>query len=171
MQEKVFEEINHWEFNDSMNCDEIEQFLKNTPYTEQCIKEVMRLYPPVPLIARKLAQDTVIAGHKYLKDCEVLIPIFLIHRDPTAYKDAEQFKPDRFALNADPIPPFAYIPFSAGSRDCVGKSLAMIAMKLMVASLVRKYKISSTKPLQEIPIELSMTTEPLCKIPMIFEAR
>lgn len=169
MQEKVFEEVSPWDFNEPMTRDEVEQVLKSTPYTERCIKESMRLYPPVPIIGRKLAQDTVLMGHKYLKDSEILLPIFVIQREANVYKDPDEFRPERF--DTEPIPPFAYVPFSAGARDCVGKTLAMNIMKLIVASLVRNFRLSSPKPLDEVPVELAMTTEPLCEIPLAFEPR
>lgn len=149
----------------------MEQNLGNSPFLEQCIKEAMRLFPPVPIIARELTEDTILEGRKYLKGTEICISSFLIHRDPQVYKEADKFQPERFDSHAEPLPPFSYIPFSMGARDCVGKSLAMFSMKLMIGTLVKNFQLTSLKPLDEIPVELSMTSEPMSDLPMIFKIR
>ncbi|XP_074599277.1 cytochrome P450 4V2-like [Brevipalpus obovatus] len=168
-QEKVFDEVSHW--NPATSSYDVEQNLRNSPFLEQCIKEAMRLFPPVPIIARELAEDTILEGRKYLKGTEVCISSFLIHRDPQVFEEAEKFQPERFDLHAKPFPPFSYIPFSMGARDCVGKSLAMFSLKLMIGTLVKNFQLTSLKPLDEIPVELTMTSEPMSDLPMIFKIR
>jgi len=73
----------------------IEELGKLT-YLECCIKEVLRLYPSVPLITRRLSVDINIAGHNVPTNTQVIRNIYLIHRDPEQWEDPEVFNPDRY---------------------------------------------------------------------------
>jgi cytochrome P450 len=64
-------------------------------YLECCVKEILRLYPSVPFITRTLGKDANIGGHKMPADSQVMINIYLIHRDPEQWDDPEIFNPDR----------------------------------------------------------------------------
>lgn len=97
--------------------------LNNLKYMERCIKEILRLYPSVPFISRVSGSDIKTkSGYTIPKDCMINIAIFDVHRSPHLYPDPEKFDPDRFLPeNIQERHPYAYIPFSAGPRNCIGK--------------------------------------------------
>ncbi|KAI6185701.1 hypothetical protein M3Y98_00052400 [Aphelenchoides besseyi] len=120
--------------------------LSQLKYLECCLKEVLRLYPSVPMIVRRLGSKMQIGETEVPIGTEILINIYLIHRDPAYWKDPEVFDPDRFLPeNANGRHAFAYIPFSAGSRNCIGQRFALMEEKIMVVGLVRAFLIESVR--------------------------
>lgn len=101
--------------------------LQNLKYLEMCINESLRLYPSVPLISRILSKDLVTSqGYKLTKGTPVIIHIYDLHHDSDIYNDPEKFDPDRFLPeNATDRHPFAYLPFSGGPRNCIGRQHQM----------------------------------------------
>ncbi|XP_063836171.1 cytochrome P450 4V2-like [Ostrinia nubilalis] len=152
-QEKVYKEIQEV-FGDSDRPITAED-LPHLKYLEAFIKETLRLYPPVPITARKTDKECVTpAGTKLIPGVGVLIHMWAIHRNPRYWgEDAEEFRPERF-FDSPPTHPAAYMPFSYGSRNCLGYQYAMMSMKTIITSLVRKYKVlpasgtSSKEPLR-----------------------
>ncbi|XP_023311943.1 cytochrome P450 4C1-like, partial [Anoplophora glabripennis] len=96
--------------------------LMEMKFLERCIKECLRLYPSVPFIGRVAGEDIKTSnGYTIPKGCEVNIYIYELHRSTQYWEDPEKFDPDRFLPeNVAARHPFAYLPFSAGSRNCIG---------------------------------------------------
>lgn len=96
--------------------------LQQLKLTERCIKESLRLFPSVPFISRYASEDfRTKTGHTIPKGTVMHIHIFDVHRCPNHYPDPLKFDPDRFLPErANARHPFAYIPFSAGPRNCIG---------------------------------------------------
>ncbi|XP_063794983.1 cytochrome P450 4A24-like isoform X1 [Pseudophryne corroboree] len=118
--------------------------LGKMPYTTMCIKESMRLYPPVPGVARELSQPiTFCDGRSLPKGANVFLNIYSINRHPEMWEDPEVFDPLRFSPD-NPIKKHAYgfIPFSAGSRNCIGQNFAMHEMKVAVALTLQRFALS-----------------------------
>nr|AHU88027.1 cytochrome P450 4ED1 [Propylea japonica] len=117
--------------------------LVNMEYLERCIKESLRLYPSVHIISRATDEDTKLkSGLIVPKDAVILIPIISVHRNPNIYPDPEKFDPDRFLLdNCLKRHPFAYIPFSAGPRNCIGQRFAMLEMKAVLSAVIKKFEL------------------------------
>ncbi len=116
--------------------------LSDVSYIQWCIKEAMRLYPPVYGVVRKLNEDTVIDGYKIPKDTLLDIMSVNIHQNSEFWEDPEVFNPLRF--HPDKISkqhPYAYTPFSAGPRNCIGQNFAMNEMRVVVAMILRKFEL------------------------------
>lgn len=88
--------------------------MSDMKYLERVIKEAMRLYPPVPIIARKASEDIQLDEHCIPEGCMIKIDLFHLHRDPRYFAEPEKFDPDRFLTTNRH--PFSYLPFSAGPR-------------------------------------------------------
>ncbi|KAH0808071.1 hypothetical protein GEV33_014720 [Tenebrio molitor] len=115
-------------------------------YLERVIKETMRLFPPVPFIRRSVDEDIELDSHVLPKGSEVYIPLLSLHRRPDFWKDPLVFNPDRFlAENEAKRPNFSYLPFSRGSKNCIGFKYAMLSMKTMLAIFFKHYEVQSTK--------------------------
>ncbi|KAJ0180167.1 hypothetical protein K1T71_004758 [Dendrolimus kikuchii] len=145
VQEKVYKEINEI-YGDSDRPIVTEDLLK-MKYLEAVIRETIRLYPPVPLIVRRVDKDvTLPSGITLVKDCGIVVCIWAINRNPDYWgDDALEFRPERF-LNLTLKHPAAFMTFSFGPRGCIGYRYAMISMKTAVASIVRKYRIMPATP-------------------------
>ncbi|XP_043401750.1 cytochrome P450 4V2 [Chelonia mydas] len=95
--------------------------LKKLRYLECVIKEALRLFPSVPSFARTTSEDCHIRGFKIPKGTEVVIVTYALNRDPEVFPDPEEFRPERFfPENSSGRHIYAYVPFSAGSRNCIG---------------------------------------------------
>ncbi|GIY38657.1 cytochrome P450 4V2 [Caerostris darwini] len=108
------------------------------------IYECNRLYPPVPLFARKVSEETTICGHTIPKRTTVVVTPFLVHRDEDVCPDPEKFDPERFLPeNSAHIPECAYIPFAAGSRNCIGRVFGEMEVKVLVRHILRNFWLHS----------------------------
>uniref|UniRef100_A0A1A9WPJ2 Cytochrome P450 n=1 Tax=Glossina brevipalpis TaxID=37001 RepID=A0A1A9WPJ2_9MUSC len=117
-------------------------------YLERVICETLRLFPPVPLIARKAEEDIKLASGPYIvpKGTAVLISQFVIHRRGDVYPDPDKFDPDRFLPERTAQRHYySFIPFSAGPRSCVGRKFAMLQLKVLLSTIIRKYKVFSSR--------------------------
>ncbi|XP_035148364.3 cytochrome P450 4V2 isoform X2 [Callithrix jacchus] len=118
VQKKVDHELDDV-FGNSLRPATIED-LKKLRYLECVIKETLRLFPSVPLFARSLSEDCEVAGYRVLKGTEAVIIPYALHRDPRYFPNPEEFQPERFfPENAKGRHPYAYVPFSAGPRNCI----------------------------------------------------
>ncbi|PVD31380.1 hypothetical protein C0Q70_06792 [Pomacea canaliculata] len=116
--------------------------LSHLPYLSMCIKEALRLHSPVPSIQRELTQDTDIDGHIAPKGTIVIIVIYNIHHNATVWQDSLEFRPERFTEeNIKSRNPYAFIPFSAGPRNCIGQNFAMDEMKLVLAKILHRFTL------------------------------
>ncbi|GFY45250.1 cytochrome P450 4c3 [Trichonephila inaurata madagascariensis] len=150
IQRKVHEEID-----DVLGDDEDRQItlddIKNLKYLDCVLKESRRLWPPTPFIARDLDEDVVIDGCLIPKGTSCGILIFMLHRDPDVFPNPEKFDPNRFLLeNSTGRHPFAYIPFSAGPRNCIGQRFAIFEAVTVMATILKKFKVKSLDPIDRI---------------------
>lgn len=117
------------------------QHLNELKYLECVIKEVLRLYPSVPVIVRDCKQEFDLpSGYTIPVGSQVGIDIFHLHRNPAVFPRPLEFDPDRF-LEGGPAHRFGYLPFSASQRNCIGQRFAMMEMKTVLARLVRSFRI------------------------------
>ncbi len=118
------------------------QAIADLPLLDAIVKESLRVLPPAPIQMRVARQDTSIAGYAMAKGARVLLNIFLSNRQPDRYPDANRFRPERWAtLNPTP---FEFPTFSAGPHSCIGYWFAMSVIKIAVASILMRFRLSLT---------------------------
>ncbi|XP_077306435.1 cytochrome P450 4A4-like [Lithobates pipiens] len=124
---------------DTMELDD----LAKMPYTTMCIKESLRLYPPVPEVARELSQPvTFCDGRSLPKGAGVLLSIYTMNRCCSVWENPEVFDPLRFSPeNTTKRHSHAFLPFSAGGRNCIGQNFAMNEMKVAVALTLQRFEL------------------------------
>lgn len=135
IQQQVVDEINgiFHDPNEEMTI----QKLNELKLMERCIKESLRLYPSGPFISRVISEDFVTHNNFEIpKGTVVNILIYDLHRNPELFPDPEKFDPDRFLLeNVKNRHPYAYIPFSAGPRNCIGKLITGFNYNIIIIKL------------------------------------
>jgi enediyne biosynthesis protein E7 len=116
--------------------------IESLHYTHQVILEALRLYPPVWVLSRRCKHADKLVGHQAPADVDVLMSPYVVHRHPQHWADPEAFRPERFA--ADVIGAthrYAFIPFSAGPRHCVGETFALYEMAIHVYHVARALQL------------------------------
>jgi cytochrome P450 family 4 len=128
--------------------------IQELKYLDIVIKEAHRLYPPVPLIERSLEEDCIIDGIKIPKDTNISIFLYGMNYSSEVYPDPHIFDPERFLPEKQAKRHnFAYVPFSAGPRNCIGQKFALLELKATIAKLLRCFEIS---PNPNIPPQIGM---------------
>ncbi len=133
-------------------CQELDNVLRGrTPqledlprlrYTDQIVRESMRLYPPAWSLARTAAKETEIGGYPLPVGANVVMSPWIMHRDPRFFKNPEQFDPDRWTTDlSQRLPRFAYFPFGAGRRFCIGASFATMEANLLLAAIAQRFHL------------------------------
>jgi cytochrome P450 len=131
--------------------------MEKSPLLDQVIKESMRLYPPIHIGNRRVAEEmefhegTIPAGER------MFYSIYLTHRDPTIWQNAEEFCPERFSRGRK-TPPFAYIPFGGGPRSCIGAAFGQAEARVVMARLLQTYSFEFTN--HRIHAHMGATLEP-----------
>ncbi|CAH1964883.1 unnamed protein product [Acanthoscelides obtectus] len=123
--------------------------LHEMKYLECVIKETLRLYPSVAAYARRTTNEIIYKGHVIPRGINIAIFAYGILRDPEFYENPDNFDPGRFELN-DGKKPYAYIPFSAGPRNCIGQKFAILEMKVILSKVLRRFQLLPTSPLHQI---------------------
>jgi cytochrome P450 len=113
--------------------------LQSLGYTNQVVKETLRLYPPVWMLGRKAKSDREMGGYRIRKGAFVFFSPWAIHRNPRHWAHAEAFDPDRFGPDHEAPNRFTYLPFSRGQRQCIGDRFAEMEMVLVLATLAQRF--------------------------------
>ncbi|UOX89475.1 cytochrome P450 [Amycolatopsis sp. FBCC-B4732] len=114
--------------------------LRRLTFTVAVVEEVMRLYPPVWLLPRIAQADDEIGGYHVPAGSDVVVVPYTLHRHPEFWTDAERFDPDRFT-GAERPPRYAYLPFGAGPRFCIGNSLGVMEAVFVLAMAARDLQL------------------------------
>ncbi|XP_035776557.1 cytochrome P450 4c3-like [Anopheles albimanus] len=143
IQERIVEEIDLIMGGDRERFPTMQE-LNEMKYLEACIKEGLRLYPSVPLIARHLTEDVDIDGYTLPAGTTAMIVVYQLHRNPDVFPNPDKYNPDHFLPeNCRGRHPYAYIPFSAGPRNCIGQKFALLEEKSIISAVLRKYRIEA----------------------------
>jgi cytochrome P450 len=112
------------------------------PRLKAVISETLRLYPPVWMFDRRALGPDDLGGTKVAKGDLVIFCPYAIHRLPALWTDPEAFRPERFEPGSEEQKnKFAYLPFSAGPRTCLGNSFAMIESQIIVGTLLARFRV------------------------------
>ena len=129
-------------------------------YTEMVIRESLRLYPPAPSVAREPVEDVTIAEYRIRKGSLLSVNTYALQRDARFYIDPERYDPERFSSGwEERIPRYAYLPFGAGPRVCIGNAFAMMEARLILATLAQRYKLSLEPDQKIVPVQV-ITVKP-----------
>lgn len=111
---------------------------------DMVIDETLRMYPPAPMLDRVASNDYEYEGIKIKKGLIVAIPIYALHHDPDIYPEPEKFIPERFNdENRKSRESVAFLGFGAGPRNCLGMRFAMVELKLLITTILAKYRLVS----------------------------
>ena len=134
-------------------------------------QEAMRLYPPAWIFGREAIGDDFFGGIPIPAGAAVTVCPWLLHRDPRWWEDPEGFDPDRFGPQADKArPKYAYVPFAAGPRMCIGNGFAMMEMQVVLAMVAARYRLDLV-PWKPVEVEPSVTLRPRSGIWMTVHPR
>lgn len=134
IQQKVFLEIKDIDLSAPTSV------MDQTPYLQKVLHESMRLYPAFPVLSRKTRQATALGPYRLPAHTNVVIPIYVMQRSEKLFQDALRFDPDRFN-SGEHLKSFSYLPFSRGTRRCIGEVFAMTEMSLILISLLQKFQL------------------------------
>lgn len=140
VQDRVRSEVQHVVGDRHPPADDVEALV----YTGQVVDEALRLYPPAHTLPRRATTDDTLRGHPIPAGRIVAVSIWGIHRNPKVWTDPREFRPERFApaVAAD-LDRYAYLPFGAGPRACIGVHFARAELVVAVATLVRSFRLRS----------------------------
>ena len=131
--------------------------LEKSPLLDQVIKESLRLYPPIHIGNRRVEKEMQFTEGSVPAGERMFYSIYLTHRDPSIWENAEEFCPERFA-HGRKTPPFSYIPFGGGPRACIGGAFGQAEARVVMAHLLRTYKFEFTN--HKIHAHMGATLEP-----------
>ena len=145
--------------------------LANLPYLRMVVDESMRLYPPAWGFSRQALSDDQLGGFRLPRGWLAFVIPYVLHRLPAYWQDPEAFDPDRFLpeRSAD-RPKFAFIPFGAGPRRCIGDQFALIETQLSVAAFAQQYRLH-LQPGHKVDPWPLITLRPRFGMPMTIERR
>ncbi|XP_043945432.1 cytochrome P450 3A30-like [Protopterus annectens] len=138
-------------------------------YLDMALSESQRLFPVAGRVERVCKKTVEINGVTIVKDMVVMVPLYALHRDPEHWPEPEEFRPERFSKeNKESRDPYAYMPFGAGPRNCIGMRFALLTMKLALVTLLQDFSLVPCHETQ-IPLELDVKGGLTPKKPIILQ--
>ena len=149
----------------------IEELADRMPVARAVLEESLRLYPPAAFLSRAAIADDVLGGKKISAGAVVTVSPFLLHRHKTLWERPDEFDPTRFlGANRERIDRFAYIPFGAGPRVCIGMGFALQEAIIVLAHLTRAFCFDLAPGHQVRPVQ-RITLRPQGGMPMLVTPR
>ncbi|NWI92707.1 CP3AT protein, partial [Pitta sordida] len=126
-------------------------------YLDMVVNECIRLYPAGGRIERVCKKTVELNGVTIPKGTVVMIPAFMLHRDPEYWPEPEEFRPERFSKeNKEGLDPYTFLPFGAGPRNCIGMRFALLVVKVAVVVMLQNFSFRTCK---DTPIPLVLDTK------------
>jgi unspecific monooxygenase len=146
------------------------QVLSKLVYARAVVSEALRLYPPAFVIVREAIAADGYGGVEIQPGSQVIIAPWVLHRHRKLWADPDAFDPARFLEGAPPLPRLAYLPFGVGPRVCIGAQFAMAEAVLILAMMVKRFRISRADSAPVLPMAV-VTTVPSYAAPFRLEVR
>jgi cytochrome P450 len=144
--------------------------LPDLPYTRAVIEETLRLYPPVPLLAREAGRDEVLRGRRVTAGSLIIVVPWLLHRHKRYWSEPDSFMPERFLPGAPTPDKAVYLPFSLGPRVCAGLAFGLTEAILCLATLARRFELRLAEGARVEPV-CRLTLRPGAGLPMTIRER
>ncbi|KTG30887.1 cytochrome P450 [Haloferax profundi] len=146
-----------------------EEAIDNLPVLERVLKESLRLYPPVHTLPRVTTNPFSVGERTIPAGTDIHLSVIRVHRDERWYDEPLEFRPERWA-DDDERPQYAYVPFGAGPRSCLGRAFALTEAKIVLATVLRDFELDwgTDDPLEITP---EMTTQPKGSTPLVVRRR
>jgi unspecific monooxygenase len=154
-QQLVAEEVRHIDIAPDAAMDEMPRLVR----TRAVINEALRLYPPAFTLVRQAIGPDRVGDLEIPRGSILMIAPWVLGRHRKLWRDPDAFDPSRFMPGAPPIPRFAYLPFGAGPRICVGAQFALSEATLVLAAMIRQFEIRLDDPTPVQPVAI-VTTQP-----------
>jgi cytochrome P450 len=156
VERKVLEEIDAVTGGKPLNAD----FVSKLVYTRQVFSESMRLYPPAPIITRTALKEFQLGDFLIPTGTVMFVPVYAVHHHPSIWDRPEVFDPERFSPEAVRVRHrYAYMPFGAGPRVCIGNAFAMMEGVVVLAVLLQRVRLVQMNPIPPKPI-MKVTLRP-----------
>lgn len=163
---RVLAEIEEVTQGGEVEPDHIAQF----HYTRQVFSEAMRLYPPAPIITRTALEDFKLGDYHVPEGTVMFVPIYAVHHHAAIWNAPQTFDPERFTPEAVKARHrYAYMPFGAGPRVCIGNAFAVMEAVAVLAVILQKLRLKNDsgapEPLMKVTLRpktsLKMKVEPV----------
>ncbi|MBD3884867.1 cytochrome P450 [Phormidium tenue FACHB-886] len=152
VREKLLLELDSADTSDLMN-------LTKLPYLSAICQETLRIHPIAMLtFPRRVEQPIELLGYRFKPGTVFVGCIYLVHQRPDIYPNPKQFKPERFLENK--FSGSEFLPFGGGARRCIGEALAIVEMKLILATLLSRYELALTETKPVLPKRRGVTLAP-----------
>ncbi|KAK7595043.1 hypothetical protein V9T40_001476 [Parthenolecanium corni] len=156
IQEKVYHEI--VEFSGEEDRDVSIEEVQQMSYLEQCIRETLRLFPPIPFTLREVTKTFQLNNNFTIQEnSNVIIPILMVHRNPNIYPNPMQWNPDNFAPEkVERRHKYSFLAFSGGARGCIGGKYAILAIKVSLMKILKNYRLETDYTMNDIKLRLEI---------------
>jgi cytochrome P450 len=145
--------------------------LPKLEYADMVLHEALRLFPPVWLVGRRALVDYEVGGYAVPKGGIVVLSQWVTHHDPRWWPDPFRFDPERWHLRErEKRPPYAFFPFGAGARQCIGESFALMEAKLILATIASRWSFRLA-PGHRVGLKPRITLRPRGGMPMVLRRR
>jgi cytochrome P450 len=175
VESKILDELASLNKHENNADDKIMTFEKvsKLKYTEMVLMESMRLYPPSWAIGRQAIKDYVLDNNYAIPSGSVIIMSqYLMHHDARYFSNPEHFYPERWSLEfRSSLPRFSYFPFGGGPRSCIGEPLAWIEGIIILANIIKNWKVTLEEDIQNIKLQPLVTLRPKNGISMKLNKR
>ena len=131
--------------------------MEKSPLLDQVIKESLRLYPPIHIGNRRVVEQMEFPDGTVPAGARMFYSIYLTHRDPAIWQNAEEFCPERFARGRKTLP-YSYVPFGGGPRSCIGAAFGQAEARTVLARLLQTHTFEFTN--HRIHAHMGATLEP-----------
>ncbi len=128
-------------------------------YLEALVKEILRIRSPIPITsARRMLEPFTIGAWTIPQEVAILVDAYGVHHDPRTYPDPQAFRPERFL--AEPPDGYSFLPFGGGAHRCLGASLALLEMKIVLREMLARVELEPTSTALARPVPGGPTLRP-----------